>query len=90
VWHGELGSLLDRRAPGSAGRRLGRGLVADVEERIQRAGGLVVFAETSGRAQYAPTLAFYSRCGYEIAAVLNDFYAPGNAKVIFVKRLGVY
>ena len=37
--------------------------------------------------QYAPTRAFYLRCGYEIAAELPDFYEPGDGKVIFVKTL---
>jgi len=66
---------------------LGRRLLAVTEAKIRAAGGLGVYAETSGRAQYAPTRAFYERCGYVTAAVLADFYAPGDPKVIFVKRL---
>jgi hypothetical protein len=43
--------------------------------------------ETSTRAQYEPTRTFYERCGYEIAAELPDFYAPGDGKAIFVRVL---
>ncbi|MDY6910698.1 MAG: hypothetical protein SWC40_12285, partial [Thermodesulfobacteriota bacterium] len=37
------------------------------------------------RSLYEPTRAFYHRCGYARAALLQDFYAPGDHKVIFVK-----
>jgi hypothetical protein len=46
-----------------------------------------MYVDTSGRAQYAPTRAFYEHMGYERAAVLEDFYAPGDAKVIYSKIL---
>jgi hypothetical protein len=64
-------------------------LLAESEARIAAAGGRLVWVETSSRAQYQPTRAFYLRCGYCEAARLADFYAPGDAKVIFVRRLGV-
>jgi hypothetical protein len=34
-----------------------------------------------------PTHRFYERCGYRQAAFLEDFYAPGDGKVIFVRSL---
>jgi ribosomal protein S18 acetylase RimI-like enzyme len=46
-----------------------------------------MYAETSGRPQYEPTRAFYERMGYQVAARLKDFYAPGDDKVIFARRL---
>jgi hypothetical protein len=46
-----------------------------------------VYIETSNRPQYEPTRGFYLRCGYRIDAVLEDFYAAGDAKVIYVKAL---
>jgi ribosomal protein S18 acetylase RimI-like enzyme len=67
---------------------LGRRLVREVEARVLRAGGTQIFADTSGRAQYLPTRAFYERCGYVVAAELEDFYAPGDTKVVYVRRLG--
>jgi D-alanine-D-alanine ligase len=74
--------------PGGQNAGLGRRLLAETEARVRAAAGTAVYAETSGRDQYAATRAFYARCGYSTAAVLDDFYAPGDAKVIFVKRLG--
>jgi D-alanine-D-alanine ligase len=75
-----------RRGQQNAG--LGRLLMDETERRIARAGGRRVYAETSNRAQYVPTRAFYQRCGYFREAVIVDFYAPGDDKVIFVKDVG--
>lgn len=47
-----------------------------------------VYIETSGKEQYAPTRAFYSRAGYSLVATLESFYAPGDDKLIYVKRIG--
>ncbi len=74
--------------PGRQGGGLGRHLLAVTEGRVRATGGTALYAETSGRAQYQPTRAFYTRCGYDTAAVFEDFYAAGDAKYIFVKRLG--
>ena len=46
-----------------------------------------MYLDTSGRAQYAPTRAFYERKGYRVAARLEDFFAPGDDKVIYVRTL---
>ena len=53
--------------------------LAATEAKIREAGGTAAYAETSGRPQYAPTRGFYTRCGYDTAAVFDDFYAPGDA-----------
>ncbi|MBC8424744.1 GNAT family N-acetyltransferase [bacterium] len=74
--------------PGSQGTGLGRRLLEETERRIRVLGGTAIYAETSGRAQYASTRAFYEKCGYAIGAVFPDFYAAGDDKVVFVKRLG--
>lgn len=74
-------------AAAAQGGGLGRRLLRATEERVRAAGGLAVYAETSGRAQYDPTRAFYRRCGYTVAAVFEDFYAVGDAKYVFLKRL---
>jgi GNAT superfamily N-acetyltransferase len=69
------------------GRGLGRRLLAETERLVRAAGGRRLYAETSGRAQYRPTRAFYERSGYLREAELRDFYAPGDAKVFYVKAL---
>lgn len=68
-------------------RGLGRALMSAAQDAIRARGGHQVYVDTSERALYAPTRAFYQRCGYRIAYVLPNFYAPGDGKVIFVKAL---
>jgi hypothetical protein len=46
-----------------------------------------MFIDTSGRAQYQPTRAFYERMGYSRYEVVRDFYAPGDDKVVYRKQL---
>jgi len=69
------------------GGGIGRLLIDRTERIIARMGGRRVYAETSGRAQYEPTRAFYRACGYAEEAVLAEFYAPGDAKHLFVKEV---
>lgn len=68
-------------------RHLGLGgrLLRKTEDFIGEEGGCRIYVETSSRHQYAPTRFFYEHCGYSRAAVLQDFYAPGDSKVIYVK-----
>jgi len=69
------------------GQGVGKALLAECERRIAAEGGQRVYVETASRAQYAPTRAFYERSGYRQEALLVDFYAPGDGKVIYVKAL---
>jgi D-alanine-D-alanine ligase len=69
------------------GQGLGRALLDQSEDLIRQEGGRQIYIETSNRPVYAPTRAFYLRCGYRQEAVLQDFYAPGDDKVIYVKVL---
>jgi GNAT superfamily N-acetyltransferase len=69
------------------GRGIGRELMARTEDLIAEAGGTRVYIETSSRGQYESTRSFYGKCGYEAEAVLKDFYAPGDGKVIYRKVL---
>ncbi len=73
--------------PALQGQGLGRRLVSAMEERIRSASGRMITVDTSGRADYTPTRAFYERVGYMVGATFPDFYAPGDAKVVFIKRL---
>lgn len=72
-------------AKSQQGRRLGRTLLFEAERLVRRNGGRRIYIETSSRACYAPTREFYLRCGYRHEATLDDFYAPGDAKVVYVK-----
>lgn len=73
--------------PELQGSGLGRRLLATVESRVRAAGGLALYAETSGRPRYRPTRAFYGRAGFKESAVFDDFYARDDDKIVFVKRL---
>jgi GNAT superfamily N-acetyltransferase len=67
------------------GKGLGTQLLEQSEEAIARLGGTRVYIETSARALYEPTRAFYLRRGYAQIAELEDFYAPGDAKAMYLK-----
>jgi ribosomal protein S18 acetylase RimI-like enzyme len=69
------------------GRRVGTRLLDESEKAVARLGGTRVYVETSSRAQYEPTRRFYERRGYRREALLEDFYAPGDGKVMYVKAL---
>jgi ribosomal protein S18 acetylase RimI-like enzyme len=73
--------------PAAQGRGAGRALLAESERRIALDGGRRIYAETSSRPAYEPTRRFYERCGYTVAATLEEFYAPGDGKVIYLKVL---
>jgi D-alanine-D-alanine ligase len=69
------------------GHGLGRLLLRTSEQKIAQAGGRRIYIETSGRPQYEPTQQFYEHCGYTREAVLAEFYAPGDDKVVYCKAL---
>ena len=69
------------------GRGLGKTLLHMTEAFIAESGGRAVYAETSSRIQYEPTRLFYERCNYIAEAMLKDFYAPGDSKIIYSKAL---
>jgi ribosomal protein S18 acetylase RimI-like enzyme len=66
---------------------LGRLLLAESEGVIRRMAGRRIYVETSSRGQYEPTRAFYNRNGYRQEALIPEFYAPGDGKIIYVKEL---
>jgi GNAT superfamily N-acetyltransferase len=66
------------------GQGLGRLLMEEVKSRVRAAGGRRIYIETSTRAPYAATRAFYERCGCRLEVVLEDFYAVGDGKAIYV------
>jgi GNAT superfamily N-acetyltransferase len=73
--------------PGEQGRGIGRVLMTAAERIMAGRGARLIYADTSSRPQYEATRAFYLSCGYVQEALLADFYAPGDGKVIFVKLL---
>jgi GNAT superfamily N-acetyltransferase len=67
------------------GKGLGTQLLEQSEETIAALGGTRVYIETSARPLYEPTRAFYLARGYTQIVELEDFYAPGDAKAMYLK-----
>jgi ribosomal protein S18 acetylase RimI-like enzyme len=69
----------------------GSGLATDLMRRtakfIRGKRGTDIYAETSSREPYAPARAFYAKSGFVEAARLDDFYGPGDDKVIYRMKL---
>ncbi len=66
---------------------VGRLLLEAAENEIRSRGGRWILIETAGKAQYVPTHQFYLRCGYLNVSTIEDFYAVGDPRLIFGKRL---
>jgi len=73
--------------PREQGKKAGAALLQAAEDWMAAEGRTRVYVETATRAQYLPTRRFYLACGYEITAELQDFYAPGDGKAVFLKVL---
>ena len=65
----------------------GKLLNSKTEDLVREMGGTRIYAETSSREQYEQTRAFYRKAGYHEIAYLEDFYAPDDGKIIFVKKV---
>ncbi len=72
--------------PALHGAGVGTALVREMEGRLAGSARLIV-VETAGRPDYRPTRAFYEARGYRRAAVIPDFYAPGDDQVVYLKTL---
>lgn len=66
---------------------IGYTLLSKAEEKTKVHDGKHFYIETSGRKLYEPTHAFYRKAGYSIVAVFKDFYADGDDKLVFHKKL---
>ena len=47
----------------------------------------LLLVETSGTDGFEASRRFYERCGYEVDAVIRDYWAPGDDKVVFRRLL---
>lgn len=65
----------------------GSRLLDEVERRLNEREARLLIVETSARIDYESTRRFYERRGYLERARLADFYALGDDRVIYVKRL---
>ena len=68
------------------GNGVGRAMMRYVEMFLSDERILIV--ETSGVPAFAMTRDFYLKCGYSLEATIRDYWATGDDKVVFWKRLG--
>lgn len=73
--------------PAMQGLGFGRAIVGQLEADLARRCARVLIADTSGTDAFAKTRAFYCVCGYSEEARIRDFWAAGDDKVVFWKRL---
>lgn len=73
--------------PPQHGRGDAHALLAHVERAAAEHGGRVLVIETNDQPAQARARAFYARRGYGERGRVPDFYADGEAKVIFSRRL---
>jgi D-alanine-D-alanine ligase-like ATP-grasp enzyme/GNAT superfamily N-acetyltransferase len=73
--------------PEYQGFGFGASLLHEVERRAHDMGGTRLFAETSGRPQYATTRAFYEHMNFTLCEILDDYYDLGDGRATYTKRL---
>ncbi|KAF0244813.1 MAG: hypothetical protein FD180_2184 [Planctomycetota bacterium] len=71
--------------PRGRGRGIGRMLVEHCEEAVREARGRSLLVETSSRAGYEGTLAFYRALNYEVLARFRGYYTADDDKIVLGK-----
>jgi ribosomal protein S18 acetylase RimI-like enzyme len=69
------------------GQGIGKVLLKETENKIASIGGNGIFVETASKPQYEPTRLFYEKNKYILEARLKEYYAPGDDKLVYVKRV---
>ena len=73
--------------PGAQGAGCGTLLLAEVERRLADRRARMLVVETSSRPEYEGARGFYARRGYQEAARVREFYAPGDDRIILTKSI---
>ena len=73
--------------PGAGRRGLGAEILKRVEDNVAKAGGAFLIAETSSTGPYAKARAFYEKTGFVKLVEIDDFYRPGDNKIIYRKDI---
>jgi ribosomal protein S18 acetylase RimI-like enzyme len=66
---------------------IGQLIVTAVEQAVCELGARVLLVETSSLPEYKRTRSFYDQLGYGREAVIREFYAEGEDKIVFWKHL---
>ena len=73
--------------PDMHGAGIGTQLMHFIERELTGEGVRILLVETSGALDFKRTRGFYDRLGYEREARIREYYAVGDDKIIFRKRL---
>jgi len=73
--------------PEISGKGIGKKLVQHAENFVRERNGRWLLAETSSKELYLATQKFYFKNEFSIVAQINDFYAVGDALLVFGKYL---
>lgn len=71
--------------PGSGRSGIGTHLIKAMETSLCRGGIGHIYIDTSSIPEYLPARNFYEKHGYQAVARLQDFYRPGDDKIIYRK-----
>ena len=74
-------------SPNCQAKGIGTKLMAFATDLIKKDAGRLIVIETSGMAKYISTQKFYEKLGYKKEAVIKDFYAEDDDKIIYIKRV---
>lgn len=73
--------------PAMQGKGVGRAIVSQLEKELRSQGQRILIADTSGTDEFANSREFYRHSGYTQEARIRDFWAPGDDKIVFWKKL---
>ncbi|MBI5664751.1 MAG: GNAT family N-acetyltransferase [Nitrospirae bacterium] len=68
-------------------KKIGSLLLVNAEKNIKDLGGAAIYIETSSLQIYQQTRQFYIKHGYHEVARIPDYYADGDARVVYMKKL---
>ena len=72
---------------GLQGKGIGKMMMAYVEDYLRKNSKRILIVETSGDPEFESTRQFYKSLNYTEEAVIRDFWAEGEDKVVFWKKL---
>ena len=73
--------------PHFQGKSIGQKMLEYIENHLKNRGERILLIETSGLPEFENTVAFYKKNHYEQEAIIREFYAKGEDKIIFWKAL---
>ena len=73
--------------PAAQGSGAGSVLMAEIERKVADDRGRMIVIEVSGAEHSGGARRFYEKHGYVAAAAVRDFYAPGDDRIIYTKRM---